>query len=75
MIWFSWSSFKAFAAYAVLFQHLHHPKGLRQHEECLILTLCNLVMQVGGDVCGLQQDASQYVSKKKQFNRALSLTE
>ncbi len=68
MSWFSWSSFNAFAAYATLLQHLHNPKCLGQYKECLILTLCNLVMQVGGDVCGLQQDANQYVTKKRQSN-------
>ena len=49
-----------------------YSKCLQNHEEFLILTLCNLVMQVGGDVCGLQQDASQYVTKK-QSNRAFRL--
>ena len=73
MIWFSWSSFNAFAAYAVLSQHLNNFKGLGQHKESLILTLCNLVMQICGDVCGLRQDACQYVTKKKRSNGAIRL--
>ena len=68
MIWLSWSSFNAFAAYAALLQHLYNSKCLGQHKGCLILTLGNLVMQVGGDVCGLQQDTNQYVTKKKHSN-------
>ena len=30
-----------------------------------MLTLCNLVMQVGRDVCGLPQATNQYVMKKR----------